>query len=402
MAKSGSSYTELESGLRLGGVWKELYDNCTAASQERDVAQAELVTAKKQIEDLTQKINQLNEDHKASLGSLTKHQTSNWQLESILQAIREEKESIESKCCAYETQIKWLDKQREMQKNEIHMKDREIQALTETNLQLQNELNSLNENNANLLNQLHERDQLLEFKDKKIESFEKMHSVLQKSLKIKEKQLTDQTKISQSLKETIEDLKKSILPKYRNIVFLKVQEGLDKAHNRKTFSQAATPEKIVKANDEMDHGNEEGESTDDEKFTPEKSKKVISSSTSSPNLHESDISIAHFDENTEIARLKNLLLLSRLECKAVKEELEFLKNSNKYTGCVRGALLKQRGATKEVNNLPIGISSSSSSSNSSSSSYVTPPSTPVKQSPLKLAAAAGSNIPLRKQVKNSM
>lgn len=353
---SVSGYTELESGLRLGGVWKDLYDNCMSATAQRDDALKELDSLRRENSELHTKMDRLNGEHLNNLSSLTKHKTSNWQLENILDAIREEKSALESKCCAYETQIKWLDKQREQQQNDNAIKSKDLEGMMETNKCLERDLNLSEERNNEMHIQMQEKQRLLEFKDKRIDSFEKINGVLQKSLKIKEKQLSDQVKNAQLLNETIEELKKSILPKYRNIVFLKVNE---KTGALKAKTPAFTPMKsespasvaiVPPRDDASSSGIDCVMINDDEKFTP---LKTNYESPSDINIQlfsdENDEKSAANPENVEVIRLKNLLLLARLECKAVKEELEFMKSASNFTGCVKGALIKQRATSKATN-----------------------------------------------------
>lgn len=109
---SKSKYLDVSASVKLGGAWKELYEEASRHREEaaRRVEEAEELRGENS--DLRQRLECLAQSHRSTLSSLTHHETSHLELEGIVSSIRTERDELAREMASMRESKEDSDRQR--------------------------------------------------------------------------------------------------------------------------------------------------------------------------------------------------------------------------------------------------------------------------------------------------
>ena len=208
----------LDSGLRLGGIWRDTYNKM--CSLECEIKQNnEIISMLSEDRDtlIHDRIN-MTKTFKYTLTSLSDTELSHLQAQQIINHVLGEKHDLDSKCHSLLSQRDWLENERFHLRSQILASDNLINDNCKRIQTLEDSLKESLQENVELKKVLTRRDDNIETLKNDITSKDDEIRVLKKSLETKDRQLQVLVKERNRSQDDLDRLRKSLRPRERNLV----------------------------------------------------------------------------------------------------------------------------------------------------------------------------------------
>jgi len=202
-------------GLKLGGVFKDLNDRAEAAEERAATAMTNLNACARERDELLLKLEQVQASFRLTASSLTHVETSNLQSAQIISLVRKEKSELEVRAKALLGHNALLEETVKQQGLELEQKEDALQASADREEQLEVALYSEKADNARLREQLQQRDACIASLNAKVAQRDEQITVLNHSLDTKARQLQGLIRDRDRTKDALDTLKKKVAPHLR-------------------------------------------------------------------------------------------------------------------------------------------------------------------------------------------
>lgn len=237
ISHSDDTIDEESNTLKLGGIWKDLYIRLHSL-EETCKQQGEIIGFISEDRDslLHERCETLYK-FKHNAQELSSTALSHLEAKEIIKIIKNEKEVVDYKLTALESQREWLEKEIKNHKSTIAMKDSSIVANNVCIGELSQNVADQVEENKVLQDIVYNKDEIIESVKNKLMNKEEEIEVLRRSIAAKEKQFAALLKDRDRIKNDFDNLKKQ--PIYIRLQNNKNIITPSKCEHRKLYSPAA-------------------------------------------------------------------------------------------------------------------------------------------------------------------